>query len=305
MNPVPSEAAAEAVDLTAIRRAGTPTVVLATSALVAALAALFLIGWFPRHRQQVTARNDSAELAGQVPALTVAHPTVSQGAGQLTLPCDVKADQEASLQTRAVGYIKALHADLGDTVEAGQLLAEIAAPDVDAELARGQASLLQARAALAKATTALKQAERSFERYDFLSGGATSAEEVELKMLARDTATDAQAQENANVALAEAEVNRLAALQGFGRVTAPFSGRISARNFDVGALISPTSPTELFGWCKVTTCGCSCGCRRCMRPISLRAGRWWSTCATIREWIFRAPSPALQASLMRRRAPCW
>lgn len=117
---------------------------------------------------------------------------------------------------------------------------------MDAELARGQASLLQARAALAKASTASKQAERSLERYHVLRDGAASAEEVDLKTSARDAAADALAQENANVALAEAEVQRLTALQGFGRATAPFSGRISARNFDVGALISRGSPTELF-----------------------------------------------------------
>jgi len=246
MNPVPSEPSAEPDEMPAIRRAGTPTVMLAAAVLMLSIAALFLIGWFPRHRQQMVARNDAAELTGMAPALAVAHPRASAGEGSLTLPCDVKADQEASLQTRAVGYLKALHADLGDKVEAAQLLAEIDAPDVDAELARGKAALLQAQASLDKATNTFKQAQRSQGRFGSLRDGATSAEEVDLKTWARDTAANGVAQETANVAFAEAEVKRLTALLNFGRVTAPFAGRIAARNYDIGALISPASPTVLF-----------------------------------------------------------
>ena len=246
MNPVTSEPSAEPDDMPDIRRAGAPTVLMAVSVLVLAIAGLFFIGWFPRHHQAETAKNDAAELAGTLPALAVAHPKASAGEGQVTLPCDVKADQEASLQTRAIGYLKVLHADLGDKVEAGQLLAEIEAPDVEAELARGQAALLQTRAALDKATNTFKQAERSQGRFGSLRGGAASVEEVDLKTWARDTAANGVAQESANVAYAEAEVKRLTALLGFGRVTAPFAGRIAARNYDIGALISPGSPIELF-----------------------------------------------------------
>jgi len=213
------------------------------------LAALFFIGWLPRHRQSAEVRNDAAEIAGMVPVLSVSHPKETAGEGNVTLPCDVKADQEASLQTRANGYLKELHADLGDMVREGQLLAEIDAPEIDAELARGQASLLQAKANLAKATTGLELAERSLKRYQDLARGAASVEDIDVKTSARDDAANVVAQEKANVVYAEAEVKRLAALQGFGKVTAPFPGRITARGYDIGALISPgtgTNGTELF-----------------------------------------------------------
>jgi RND family efflux transporter MFP subunit len=249
MNTVPSEHSAEPETEPEIRRAGTPTVLLATVVFLISLAALFFIGWLPRHRQGAEAGNDAAELAGMVPVLVVSHPKETAGEGNVTLPCDVKADQEASIQTRANGYLKVLHADLGDKVLAGQLLAEIDAPEIDAELARGQASLLQARANLAKSTTGLELAERSLKRYHDLARGAASVEDIDVKTSSRDDAANVVAQENANVAYAEAEVKRLTALQEFGRVTAPFSGRISARSYDVGALISPgngSSGTELF-----------------------------------------------------------
>ncbi len=249
MSYVPSEQSPEPETLPEIRRASTPTVLIAVVVLVLSLASLYIIGWLPRSRQGEEIRKDASEQSSLQPVLSVAHPKVTEGEGNVTLPCDVIAEQEASLQTRANGYIKSLYADIGDKVQSGQLLAEIDAPEIDAELARGQASLLQARANLAKATTGYELAERSLKRYHVLAPGAASVEDIDVKSSARDDASNVVAQEKANVAYAEAEVKRLVALQGFNRITAPFSGRISARNYDIGALMSPgngTNGTELF-----------------------------------------------------------
>lgn len=249
MSYVPSAPSPEPETVPEIRRASTSSVLIAVVVLVLSLAALYFIGWFPRNRQGKEIRKDAEALSTLVPVLAVSHPKETAGEGNVTLPCDVIAEQETSIQIRGNGYLKSLYADIGDKVRAGQLLAEIDAPEIDAQLVRGQASLLQAQANLAKATTGFELAERSLKRYHVLIPGATSVEDIDVKTSARDDASNVVAQEKANVAYAEAEVKRLAALQSFNRVIAPFSGRISARNYDIGALMSPgngTNGTELF-----------------------------------------------------------
>ncbi len=174
MSPEPETQTGGTLDLPEVRRAGTPAIVLAAAVLALALAGLFVLGWLPRHRQAKLAREDAAELADGIPTLAVAQVRETTGEGSVTLSCEVRAEQEALIRTRATGYLKSLHADMGDQVEAGKLLAEIDAPEIESELLRGRAAVEQAQATLAKATTAFEQAERSLQRYQRLGHGVAS-----------------------------------------------------------------------------------------------------------------------------------
>jgi RND family efflux transporter MFP subunit len=161
---------------------------------------------------------------------------------------------------RADGYLKKRYVDIGDKVNAGQLLAEIAAPDLDQQVEQGRAQLLQARASLRQAVAALEQghANQNLARVTavrwsaLLKRGAVSPQDNDTQQAnfqaqtanvgALEEAVGA-AQENAKAA--QANLDRLVNLQSYEKVRAPYNGVITLRNVDDGALIS-TAQTLLF-----------------------------------------------------------
>ena len=131
---------------------------------------------------------------------------------------------QAPISARASGYLKRWHVDIGSRVKQGQLLAEIETPEIDQQLS-------QAVAARQQAASSLELAHSTLERWDALrKRDAVSQQEL-------DERRSADAQARANLAAADANVERLRQLESFKRVLAPFSGVITKRNVDVGDLI--------------------------------------------------------------------
>ena len=199
------------------------------AAIVLVLA--LIAGFVPRWRARGALVQESRELA--VPTVTVISPEPGKSAAGVALPAEVRPYVEAPIYARASGYLKRFGADIGDNVEAGQLLAEIDTPELDQELARAHADLAKAGAALELSrTTAARWAA-------LLKTAGVSQQEAAEKQadLALNTAT---------VEGARANVRRLEELKSFARVTAPFPGTITARKTDVGQLISADNGKELF-----------------------------------------------------------
>jgi RND family efflux transporter MFP subunit len=123
-------------------------------------------------------------------------------------------------------------------VKEGELLAEIDAPDLDAELVRAQATTALAQQGVAKANNDRELAKATLARYEGLGqkGGVTQ-QDLDEKRSNATQAEVALATARASVAASEAEVARLATLQKFERVTAPFQGVVTARDLDVGTLL--------------------------------------------------------------------
>jgi RND family efflux transporter MFP subunit len=158
----------------------------------------------------------------------------SPAATELTLPASLRALQEAPIYARTNGYLASFSADLGDRVKAGQTLATIEAPEVDQELNQSRAALEQARANL---TLARSSAVRWQELGTQHAVAQQEVDEKQAALAARD----------ADVHAAEANVSRLTQLKQYQNITAPFDGVISARNVDIGALItSGAAGRELF-----------------------------------------------------------
>ena len=146
----------------------------------------------------------------------------------LTLPGDIQAFYEAPIFARVSGYLKGWKEDIGAHVKAGQLLAEIDTPDLDQQLN-------QAKADLAAAQSAGSLADVTSKRWQSLvKKDAVSQQDADEK------ASDAQSK-RAAVLAAEANVQRLMALEEFKRICAPFDGIVTARETDVGALINAGS----------------------------------------------------------------
>jgi membrane fusion protein (multidrug efflux system) len=189
--------------------------------------ALLLIAWVggfvPQFRQRQMITADTKELA--IPTVAVVSPTFTTPDSGLDLPADVQPWEEAPIYARVNGYCKSWLVDIGAHVQKDQLLAEIDTPDLDQQLAqaRSQEVLAQKSLALAKDTNVRYQ--------EMLKEGVVS-------QLDADTQATSQATNQANADAYAANLNYLQQEVAFKRVTAPFSGTITARNVNVGDLIT-------------------------------------------------------------------
>ena len=208
------------------------------------LLGLFIVGFVPDHREQKQSRSEAADRARAKPAVLWAYPIASTGEKDVTLPCDVSAYQQTALYTRTNGYLKEWHYDLGQHVEKGALMAVIETPEVDAQLAQSKATLEQNEANVIKAKADLDLAKVTLERYvdaQKTSPGSVTKEQIDQQQAAYDDAVAGLKQVQATVTQAKANVQQLQTQVSFERVVAPFSGTVTARNYDVGALLSPVT----------------------------------------------------------------
>jgi RND family efflux transporter MFP subunit len=157
------------------------------------------------------------------------------------------------LGARATGFVAERRVDIGSRVHAGDLLARIAAPDLDQQLRQAAATLNQRAAALQQAQANVAQARSNKDLANVTDGRIAklakegwatqqNADQTRLGLSAQD-ATLASAQADVAVATANLEaqaatVQQLQALTGFEAVTAPFDGIVAERNIDKGDLIS-------------------------------------------------------------------
>jgi RND family efflux transporter MFP subunit len=226
------------VDLPEITRGGA---VMIGVTLLVLFATLFLVGWLPHSKRQAEARQNAEEQLSAKPVVDVVTPKPSAASIDLVLPADVQAFQSTSIFARTNGYLKPLPPgiDIGAKVKAGQLLAEISAPEVDAELEQAKAALEAAQVNVGRSTNEFNLRNATFERYTGLSktGGVTQ-QQLDEKRADYNIANSNLKAANAAVSVAQANVKRLTEMQGFQRIVAPFDGVISVRNFDPGALIS-------------------------------------------------------------------
>jgi RND family efflux transporter MFP subunit len=183
-------------------------------------------------RNASDARLKEATNAQSVPTVAVIEPTIGANQSSLDLPGRLEAYSRAPIYARVGGFLKAWYVDIGAPVKAGQLMAEIEAPDLDQQL-------LQAKAALASAQAAQALATVTAQRWQTM--GATNA-------VAKQTVDEKTGDLTVKQALtraAQANVDRLLVLSDFKRVTAPFDGIVTTRNTDVGQLINADSSAGL------------------------------------------------------------
>jgi membrane fusion protein (multidrug efflux system) len=181
-------------------------------------------------RQGKALAETTAKLA--VSTVEVVSPSPAKVAANLMLPAQVQPWIEAPIYAQVSGYLKNWTADIGAHITRGQLLAVIETPELDQQLdqARHQLTEQQAALSLAKLTAA---------RYAELIKTASVSEQDNAEKQANLEVAEA------SVAAAQANVRRIEYTQSFARVTAPFTGTISARTVDVGQLVSANA-TQLF-----------------------------------------------------------
>ena len=179
-------------------------------------------------------------LENAVPTVAVVSPKAVPATETITLPGNVVGWYEAPLYARVTGYVKMWYKDYGDQVKNGDILAEISAPDLDAEYAQAKADLESERAKF-------KLAEVTAKRWTALrpnhavSEQSITVQEQNLKVQA------------ALVNAAEQKVRNMEAFIRFKTLVSPFDGVVTQRNINVGDLVSkdgnlstPNAKSNLF-----------------------------------------------------------
>lgn len=171
-----------------------------------------------------------------ITTVNVVEPKSGAALEEIVLPGNTQAFSDTPIYARTNGYLKRWYVDIGAHVKQGQLLAEIETPEIDQQLEQARADLQTAEAneQLAQITATRWQ--------NLLKTDSVSKQET-------DQAVKDLSAKQATVESMTANVHRLEQLQSFERIYAPFSGVITARNTDIGALINAGAggmPQELF-----------------------------------------------------------
>ena len=210
---------------------GGRTALVAVAIVLLLAVALGLWGVVSRRHADTELAQNTNDLAA--PSVIVAEPKQGAPVDEFVLPGNVTAYTDSPIYARTSGYLTKWYFDIGARVKKGDLLAEIATPELDQQVTQAQADLVTAQSSAGNAKT---QADRYT---DLVKSDAVSRQDTE-------TFTTQAATTSSAVKSAEANVQRLKELQSFEKVYAPFDGVVTARNVDTGQLITEGSASELF-----------------------------------------------------------
>ena len=198
---------------------------IAGKLFIGILVALVVVGvlLFQRSRAQAELKTSTLELA--VPTVSTVAPKAGPATTEIVLPGSLTAYSETPIYARTNGYVKSWSTDIGAKVKAGDVMAELEAPDVDAQMRQATANVTQARANL-------EIAKLNFNReQDLLKTKVISQQEFD------QSRTNMEAMDAA-VQSSEANLQNLSVQQGFQKIIAPFDGVVTRRNIDTGSLVS-------------------------------------------------------------------
>jgi RND family efflux transporter MFP subunit len=211
------------------------------------LAGGLLLGAWGHYSQQQEVLAAAKQEGDFVPSLRVATIEASTGTVPVTLPGTTAAFAAANVYARATGYIAKRNVDIGDRVKAGDLLAQLAVPELDDQISQNHATLNQLKSALDQAEANRKLAEETWGRDEPLvkKGWVTLQQgDVDLQTLKAREAAVAVAQHN--VTAQENLVKQLRQNRDYASVVAPFDGVITQRNVDVGSLVQGNAASGTF-----------------------------------------------------------
>jgi RND family efflux transporter MFP subunit len=192
--------------------------------LIAAVAAIIVIMGLTTRKMADAKLSEWTETQA-VPVVAVAPPDTHGRTSTLDLPGRLEAYTQAQIYARVSGYLKDWKADIGTPVKAGELLAEIDAPDLDQQIMQAEADVASAQANSKLSDATLVRGQQ------LINSGAESKQDL-------DQRTADAANKQGLVKSAQANLDRLRVLEQYKRITAPFDGLVTVRSTDVGALIN-------------------------------------------------------------------
>ena len=172
----------------------------------------------------------------------------------LTLSGEFRPYQQVDVHAKVAGYIKRICVDVGDHVKVGQVLAILEVPELNAQVAGAQAAIQRYKDAIQKSQSEIRRAESSHSAYHAAYTRLKQASESRTGLIAEQELDDSQAKDQeseaqtesaraamseskSQLAMAQADLERLLALEAYSHITAPFAGVVTKRYADTGALI--------------------------------------------------------------------
>ncbi len=183
---------------------------------------------------------DRSEDTDKFPAVAVSKVTREDLTQTLTCQAELRPWQEVDLHAKVAGYLENISVDIGDTVTTGQLLATLEVPELQDDLKRATAALARSRQEVARAEAAAHEARVMHERLlavDKAQPHLVAQQELDSAAEKHDASASAVAAAQAEVEVSLAEIAKLRTVSNYCRITAPFSGVITKRYADPGALI--------------------------------------------------------------------
>jgi RND family efflux transporter MFP subunit len=220
----------------------------AIGALVLLAGGLAIGGW-QHWRLDSEVAATAAQRRDFVPGVRVALVKSSGEMISVSLPGTTEAFEAASIYSRTSGYVAKRLVDIGDHVKAGDLLAEITAPELDHQVAQAQATILQNEAAVRQAEANMEIANVTWERDSkLLDKGWIPKQQGDQERLTLLAQQSAVAVARANLEAQKAQLMVLNQRKAYQRVVAPFDGVVTARNIDNGSLVQgdATGGTSMF-----------------------------------------------------------
>ena len=217
------------------RRLGVPLFALGVLSLVIGGVALGASRHYAQHQHVMATAERERDF---VPSMRVATVKANPGIISVVLPGTTAAFTDANIYARATGYIAKRNVDIGDSVKQGELLVELAVPELDDQISQNEATLTQLKAALQQAQANLKLAQVTWDRdRPVVKEGWVTQQQgtVDVETLkAQDAAVNVA---QSNVAAQENLLKVLRQDRDYALVVAPFDGVITQRNVDVGSLV--------------------------------------------------------------------
>jgi RND family efflux transporter MFP subunit len=217
------------------------TLAIAAACVCAVLVIGFAIAFFIRLHVDEKAKLTSDTASRMTPEVVVVNVQSSGTTYPLVLPGQTAGWYQSPLYARVDGYVASWKSDIGDRVKQGEVLATIDTPDLDQQLnaARAKAAASQAQVTVAESNVSI--AKLTYERWRDSPRGVVSEQEREEKKATYDSAMAHLAEAKAQTQLDLANVNRYSALESFRQVVSPYEGVITARNIDIGDLVTAGS----------------------------------------------------------------
>ena len=246
--PAPDREAPESPPGDHRRRGGSGRGLLGLGVLLLFTAAPALGVWrhYEQHRQVMDTAEQQADF---VPSVRVEPVTQRLGRMRVTLPATTLAFEAANIFARASGYVLKRYVDIGDHVKAGQLLAEITASEVEAQVAQFQNSLQQAQATIRQNEAQRASTDVTSRRISILAkDGWAPREQGDTDWYAFQAQKHATTASEYNAAAMEQQLKFTNQQKIYQQVVAPFDGVITQRNIDTGSLITAdaTGGTSMF-----------------------------------------------------------
>jgi RND family efflux transporter MFP subunit len=179
----------------------------------------------------------------------------------LTLSGEFRPYQQVDVHAKVAGYIKQIYVDVGDHVKAGQVLAVLEVPELSAQVAGARADIQRYQDAIRRSESEIRRAESSHSAYHAAYTRLKQASQSRPGLIAEQELDDSQAKDQeteaqiesaraaksesqSQLAVAQADLERLSALEAYAHITAPFAGVITKRYADTGALIQAGTASE-------------------------------------------------------------